>query len=244
VQIVGHNIVWLDEISSTNDYCIDLCKSQLASEGLVVAAKSQMKGKGQRGSNWEAEKDKNLTFSICLFPKLAVENQFILNKIASLSVCDFLNKLDIESQIKWPNDILVQNRKISGILIENGIQGKEIIYSVLGIGLNVNQNSFEGFNATSILNLKGKEMDLKVLLEQYLKSFQYYYLLLQSKMFNKIENDYYSLLYAYKQMNKFEDSQGIFVGMIEGVDKHGALIVSSDSREKKIYQLKDIKIHY
>jgi len=244
LQIVGHNIVWLDEISSTNDYCIELCKSNLATEGLVVATNSQVNGKGQRGNNWIAEKDKNLTFSICLFPKLTVENQFFLNEIASLSICDFLSNLDIKSQIKWPNDILVDGKKICGILIESGIQGNEIVYSVLGIGLNVNQKLFEGFNATSIFNLTAQKLDLKMLLEQYLKSFQYYYLLLQSKQFNKIESDYYSLLYGYKKVNKVEDEKGVFAGVIEGVDKHGALVISSDAREKSIYQLKEIKIHY
>lgn len=244
MQIVGHNILWLDEISSTNDYCIELCKSKSAAEGLVVAAYSQVDGKGQRGNNWISEKGKNLTFSICLFPKLSVEKQFLLNKIISLSVCHLLDKLGIKAQIKWPNDILVENKKICGILVENSIQGKEIVYSVLGVGLNVNQKLFSGLRATSICNLIGEERDLKIILEEYLKSFQYYYLLFQSKQLEKIEKDYYSLLYGYKEKGEFEDEKGSFFGTIEGLDKFGALIISSASREKSVYQLKEIKIHY
>lgn len=244
MQIVGHNIIWLDEISSTNDYCIELCKNGLATEGLVVAAYSQVHGKGQRGNNWASEEGKNLTFSICLFPKLDVEKQFILNKIVSLSVCDFLNRLDIKAQIKWPNDILVDNKKICGILIENSIQGKEIGYSVVGIGLNVNQKQFNEPKATSICNILNKEIELKEALNTYLKSLEYFYFLLQSRQFEKIEKEYYFLLYGYKKKGEFEDDKGRFTGVIEGLDKFGALIVHSDTRKKSVYQLKEIKIHY
>lgn len=244
MQIVGHNILWLDEISSTNDYCLELCKNGIATEGLVVAAFHQHGGKGQRGNVWLSEKGKNLTFSVCLFPKLKVENQFLLTKLVSISVCDFLDKMGIKAQIKWPNDILVDNKKICGVLIENSIQGKEIMYSVLGVGLNVNQQQFNISKVTSISNIIGNEIDLKEALNSFLKSFQYFYFLLQSKKFDKVENSYYSLLYGYKQKGKFEDNQGVFAGMIEGVDKHGALEVTSDSRQKNIYQLKEIKIHY
>lgn len=223
---------------------MELCKNALASEGLVVAAYSQSNGKGQRGNSWVSEKGKNLTFSICLFPKFSVEKQFFLNKIVSIAVCHLLGKVGVKAQIKWPNDVLVDNKKIGGILIENSIQGKQMGYSVIGIGLNVNQKEFNEPKATSIVNIIKMEMELKEVLNTYLNSFEYFYFLLQRREFEKIGKEYYSLLYGYKKEGKFEDKKGSFTGVIEGLDKFGALIVRSDTRGKKIYQLKELKIHY
>jgi len=103
------------------------------------------------GAYWQSDAGANLTFSVFLNNvNLSVQRQFLLTKIVSLSLVDLLAKFGVPAKIKWPNDVYVNDRKIAGVLIENVIQGKTITRSIIGIGLNVNQRSFEGLKATSL----------------------------------------------------------------------------------------------
>ena len=150
-----HDIIWLESADSTNEECrrhisdIDNLS--------VVAALSQTSGKGQRCNRWISSPGENLTFSVVLkFPSgdgmrakssdlepMHAYDQFVLSEIASLAVVDLLAEHGIEAEIKWPNDIYVAAKKICGILIENSLRGEWIQYSIIGIGLNVNQRNFD-----------------------------------------------------------------------------------------------------
>lgn len=181
---IGKNIIRLKEVDSTNNYAANLLRpGGIAHEnseeneknrtpekkreepdfrvfdGTVVTAEFQKKGKGQRGNEWESEKGKNLTFSIILTPRfLKPHRQFFLNQVISLGIRDFLESKGIRPvSIKWPNDIFVADKKIAGILIENSIRAGEIIHSVIGIGMNINQQDFlSAPRATSMRIVSGK----------------------------------------------------------------------------------------
>ena len=132
------NIIKKNQISSTNTVAIELLKKEELPEGTIIWADEQTKGRGQRGNSWESEPGTNLTISIILFPHfLKAEDQFLLSKVTSLAITDYLANRFNQVTIKWPNDIYVANDKIAGILIENSIIGSSFEYAVIGIGLNI-----------------------------------------------------------------------------------------------------------
>ena len=134
-------IIKLDAIDSTNTYLRQLSSEEKLDDFTVVTAASQTAGKGQMGTKWASEKGKNLTFSV--FKKVScLENdeQFYISMATSLAIYNALKGFQIPKlAIKWPNDILSENQKICGILIENVIQNSKMTAAIIGIGLNVNQ---------------------------------------------------------------------------------------------------------
>ena len=137
-----HDIIWLESVDSTN---LEAKRHISDIDNLsVLSALEQTAGRGQRGNTWTSNAGENLMFSIVLkSPALMPEDHFALNEIAALSVADFLSTYGIKAQIKWPNDIYVDDKKICGILIENSFRGKYISSSIIGIGLNINQRNFD-----------------------------------------------------------------------------------------------------
>jgi len=144
-----HDIMWLKSVDSTNE----AARRHISNiDNLsVLSALEQTEGRGQRGNSWSSNVGENLLFSIVLkfSPEdssqtfLEARDQFVLNEIAALSVVNFLRSHEIMAQIKWPNDIYVGSRKICGILIENSLRGNRLSSSIIGIGLNINQRSFD-----------------------------------------------------------------------------------------------------
>ena len=142
-----NDIIWLDNVDSTNEEAKR--RFHICDNLSVLSAISQTSGRGQKGNVWISETGQNLTFSIIL--KLSDErtrriqayDQFAVSEIAALAVSDYLNSLDIPAMVKWPNDIYVKDKKICGILIENMIRGEWLSGSIIGIGLNVNQDTFD-----------------------------------------------------------------------------------------------------
>lgn len=130
----------MEETLSTNDHLAQLCRDNKAEEFYTVVTNYQTDGKGQRGNTWEAERGKNILFSIVIYPTaLEAKNQFYLSMLTAVSIVAALEKYTDGFSIKWPNDIYWKEKKIAGILIENEVQGKYIAQSIIGIGLNVNQ---------------------------------------------------------------------------------------------------------
>ena len=165
-----HDIMWFDTLDSTNEQV----RRQIDSlDNLsVVSALSQTAGRGQRGNTWSSATGENLTFSILLrfttgdpdprfssFPFLRAIDQFVISEIATLSVVELLEKYGIVASVKWPNDIYIEDRKICGILIENNLRGSGIYFSIVGIGLNINQKNFDVslINPTSMLLERDKQ---------------------------------------------------------------------------------------
>lgn len=135
------DIIWLDSVDSTND---EARRRISALDNLsVLSASEQTGGRGQRENKWHSEPDRNLTFSIILKnPPVRAADQFCISEITAVTLVDFLSRHGIEADIKWPNDIYVSGNKICGILIENSLKGQIIDWSIIGIGLNVNQFNF------------------------------------------------------------------------------------------------------
>ena len=159
-------------------------------EGTVIVANEQFSGRGQRSNKWYSEPKSSLTCSYILRPVfLAAKDQFILSAAVALAVyetvAEILPKRD--AQIKWPNDILVDGKKIAGILIENTLRRSNLETSIIGIGLNVNQVKFPSeLNATSVQLNTNTETDLNLVLEELNTRLEKYYLQLREGSFDKL----------------------------------------------------------
>lgn len=234
----------LDEIGSTNIYLHDLNIKDKQLTGTVVSAKNQILGKGQTGNVWLTEKDKNLTFSVITHPNIMAKHAFYLNIIASLAVQKSLSDLNIKVKIKWPNDILVNQKKIGGILIENQINGNKINQSIIGIGLNINQTVFDStIKATSIKN-EGISIEIEDVLSQIYGYLDFYYNLLIESNFKLLLKHYYSHLFWYNQIGTFTENNTEFKALLTGVSEVGLLELRLLDHTTKHYDIKEIKFNY
>lgn len=191
--IIGNNILKLDAVDSTNTYASTLLKNQKVSEGLIIQAFHQTSGRGQMGTNWHSPPGESLTFSVILAPSfLKADKQFYLNMAISLSVFEYLSVKGVSGGvIKWPNDIIVQRKKLAGILIENSIKGTHIQHSVIGIGLNVNSKAADlpAF-ATSLSMETGRVYDLDAEIHEIALLMDKYYSFLRLEKYERLKEQY------------------------------------------------------
>ncbi len=241
----GQRIIELDETDSTNSYAARLLHDQVPEEGTVIVAHFQKAGKGQRGSGWESEAHKNLVISYILYPTfLNVQDQFLLNQAVALSLYDLLKSLTTAKiAVKWPNDILANESKIAGILIENAVRNSKIIHSIIGIGLNVNQQQFNSYNppATSLANLEQKTFETSELLIKLNETFDKWYTQLQIGNAAKIRNEYLRVLFRNQTPAKFESNGISFEGIITGVKDDGRLEISGNDGKVFLFNNKEVK---
>ncbi len=241
---VGKHIIELETVDSTNTYAKELLAKEKPVEGTVVFAHEQHSGRGQMGNTWKTEAGKNLTVSFILYPDfLDADKQFYLNMAISLAVKDFCESvLPDEIKIKWPNDIYWHDKKLGGILIENTISGNRISSSVIGIGINVNQEEFDATlpNPVSLLQISNFEFKLSNLIEGLSVFIEKYYLQLRQLHFNFLDKGYTVALYRYQQTHEFKKGEQILRGEINGVAKDGKLIFHSGGKEMR-FAFKEIE---
>lgn len=240
-------LIKLNAIDSTNSFLKELATNSTLENFTVVLSNNQIKGRGQQMNNWVSEPYKNLTISV--FVKdfdLEIYQQKYLNFVVCLSVFKVLKDKKIEHlSIKWPNDILAGNKKISGILIENTFKGNKIKNSIIGIGLNVNQEKFPDFlkNASSLKTLTKKDFDLDVLLTDLITKMKDEFKVLTAKNYEKLENDYLNVLYKKNTPTMFKNSKDVlFMGIIRGLSKSGNLLVELENETIKEFGLKEISL--
>lgn len=207
----------------------------------MIITAHQTAGRGQRGNTWEAAPGENLTFSVVLTPTfLRVSDQFQLNIITALAIRDALQAYTTQAvRIKWPNDILVGDRKICGILIENQLQGQRFQHVVAGIGLNVNQLRFSLPTATSLALVTGQTYDLPRVWEDILQHLETRYLQLRQGAAGALRADYLRHLYGMGEVRAFEAAGKPFDGTITGIDDAGRLCVQT-THGLRTFGLKEI----
>ncbi len=177
-KVIGSEITVIDNIASTNDYANKLIENNKFIDGQIILAKNQSNGKGQQNNIWESDAGKNITCSIITKPSFVpLEEQFLLSKAISLGVRDFLLIHTKEVSIKWPNDIYIGDKKIAGILIENIIMGDKMETSVIGIGININQEIFSDNipNPTSLKMTEKRDFNIEELTNQLALKIDFWY---------------------------------------------------------------------
>lgn len=238
-----HPIYFVEETPSTNTLLKELSASQKLKEGTIIAARHQTAGRGQKGNQWEAEKDKNLTFSMIIYPEMiAIENQFILSEIVSLAIKKTLDKYTSRISIKWPNDIYWEDKKICGILIENSLSHEGIEKCIVGIGLNINQEHFvsNAPNPISLYQITQQTYDLKALLNEFYTHFESYYNLTTNKYTENIHSEYMNALYRNNGFFPYKDKVSTFRAKIENILPSGHLILKDEENKERCYAFKEV----
>ena len=241
---IGKVLLSLERIASTNQYALDLLDEKKAAEGTIVLAYDQYAGRGQINRHWESEPGKNLTCSIILYPDfLPARQQFLLSQIVALSIADTLRSfISSGVAIKWPNDLYVHNKKITGILIQNALQGSRIKSTVIGIGLNVNQRIFKSDapNPTSIALETNRDFELEMVLTKLCQALEKWYLKLKAGETEEIQAAYLSQLFRRNETHNYRRPDGnIFSGRIKGTSAIGQLVVDTEKGEE-LFSLKEI----
>lgn len=237
----------VEEATSTNDYMAQLCRENRAQEFYTVVAESQSAGKGQRGNSWESEAGKNLTFSTVLYPTaLEAKKQFYLSMLTAVSVVDALGKYTDGFSIKWPNDIYWRDKKIAGILIENELQGKYITQSIIGIGLNVNQEEFhsDAPNPVSLKQIVGAEVNRQELLFKILHSIVASYRLLEEnfdQMSGTLNIMYLRSLYRRNGYYPYRDAGGTFKAQFDRLEPDGHIRLQDEQGKMRRYAFKEVE---
>ncbi|RZK17860.1 MAG: biotin--[acetyl-CoA-carboxylase] ligase [Pedobacter sp.] len=243
---VGQNLIKLKEVDSTNNFLKELLsKSEPLPEGTVIMADNQFAGRGQLESVWQTETGKNISASIYIKPSfLPLNKQFYLNMAVSLAVSDALSHFIPNGiKVKWPNDLYYFDKKLGGILIENALTGVIIKSSVIGIGLNINQQHFSediSQKATSVIQILQKEVQLEVIMEKLFAFMEKYYLILKTGKFSFLHNDYLERLYNFESPSLYKQNGEIFEGMINGIEENGRLLMMVNGLQKS-FNFKEIE---
>ena len=225
-------------LESTNAYLQNLLNEGVDIVDNIIVTDFQTSGKGQGKNIWQSEDGKNLLFSVALdMSFLKAENQFLLTQIVSVTMINVLKKYLPEESlfIKWPNDIYFNDKKIAGILIKNEIKGMMMGTSIIGIGLNVNQTSFDENlpNPISMKMITGNDFDLKLILNDICQQ-------LRANSQWPIVNSYIKHLYRYQQWASYEHEGVVKEMMIIGYDQFGRLILKEKNDHEVVCDLKEI----
>jgi len=237
-------IVKLSETDSTNKYSARLIADKQIELPTLIYTLQQNSGKGLGNNTWHSQADKNLLFSLIVFPEIKAEDHFKLNMIVSLAICEFLLLKGIEVKIKWPNDIYCQNKKIAGILIENSIYGNLIKSSIIGVGLNLNQTEFpqELTNPVSLKQITNASYDIdeevKLIAQILVNKIDQF----RAKSFSTVIKYYNKKLYRFGLLSEFKDKNGSFSGYIKDVNENGHLIICDQNSKTRSYNFKEVEL--
>ncbi len=237
-EIIGRNFIYSEEVESTNSFLLNKA-NKFNSDGTILLAEKQTKGRGRKERVWYSAKGQNLTFSILLTSKKYLGKKFnLLNFTTSLSVAFALENLyQLKTELKWPNDVLVNGKKICGILLESTSQGSKIERVVIGVGLNVNQGLFQGnFNLepTSVKLELGESVDREKLLAELLNTFE--------ELIQKIDTNPDEIMKDWKdrcnligeKISVTEDGNTKY-GIFDDLDEEGFLLLKTKNKIEKIH---------
>lgn len=242
--LIGRNCIRLSSIDSTNSYAIQLIENNKPEEGTVIMTDFQYQGRGQRETVWESQSGKNLLASFIFYPEIPVSDHFLFNQCIALSVYAMIkHHLGNTVKIKWPNDVLVKDKKIGGILIENSIRGNHFLYAVTGIGVNVNQQDFKKFSpaATSFFLETNKIFLINELLDQLSQSLNKWYLKLVEEDYEVIQDAYANALYQMDEVCLYEIAGEKILATIKGVNEDGRLLLEKQNGELLKLNFKEVK---
>jgi BirA family biotin operon repressor/biotin-[acetyl-CoA-carboxylase] ligase len=239
-------IIKLDATDSTNSYLRKLYSESDVNDYTVVSAKFQTEGRGQMGTLWNSESSKNLTISVFKdVSALFIEHPFYISIATSLAIIRTLQSFSMPRlSIKWPNDILSEDKKLCGILIENVIKQNSLNASIIGIGLNVNQITFKNLpKASSLKLLSGNNFNLDEVMFTIIKFLKYYFMLLRNEEYDFVKSEYESYLFRKNKPSTFKNTEGsLFTGIIKNISQAGSLQVLLEDDILKEFELKEITL--
>ncbi len=240
------HIIKVNATASTNSLAREWFNTNKNNSSICIVANNQTSGRGQRGATWVSNAGENLTFSL-IYPKPSVNitDQFLISAAVGLQIIKGLKQLKINNlKLKWPNDIMADNLKIGGVLIENILQNNVIGASIIGIGLNINQVNFPDLpKATSLKNLTGTIYSTEEVLSIILEQLENMIISNDESFFKNVHKDYEAQLFRKNKASTFQLKDGSFiVGIILGINSSGLLRLKVEDEEIQTYDLKELKL--
>jgi BirA family transcriptional regulator, biotin operon repressor / biotin---[acetyl-CoA-carboxylase] ligase len=231
---IGQPLNILTTVDSTNKYAMQHVHAHMAKHGAAYFAMEQTAGKGQRGKTWDATAGENIILSVIINPQCPFPaHPFIFNAAIALACYDFFrNWAGDETSIKWPNDIYWRDRKAGGILIENIVNGNTWNWSIVGIGINVNQVKFDPSipNPVSIRQIRGEILDPLALTKELLAGMEYYWTVWNTNRDTLLEK-YNSVLFRKGEKARFKAGNRVFEGTVKAVNAAGQLVLDTSVEE-------------
>lgn len=232
-RFFGKNVVFFEETDSTNNVIKKLAEEG-AEHGTLAVCEIQTAGRGRRGRSWSSPKGSGIWMSFLLRPGIEPEAASMLTLVTAMAACKAISvKTDINPVIKWPNDIVANGKKICGILTEMSAEVDWIHYVVVGIGINVNTESFpEDISkvASSIRMETGKRINRSSLIAAFGEAFEEYYeLFLKTQDMSLLKEEYNSHLANLNNKVKIMDASGEYTGTSQGINNQGELLVTDDN---------------
>lgn len=235
---LGTRFHYFEEINSTNSHARRLAETG-APEGEVVIAERQSDGRGRLGRSWESPPYCNLYFSLLLRPTLAPAQAPQITLMAAVALADTIASLVSEPPtIKWPNDILLQGKKLAGILTESSCDAKRIEFVILGIGVNLNfprerMPASIRDRATSLMEVEGKSFSRENFLRRLIQDLDRCYGILEDFGFDAIAPRWQARFGFKGKAVRVEMGGDVLIGQAVGIDHDGALLVEDDRGERQ-----------
>jgi len=245
---LGHSFRHYDEIDSTNAEAKALALGG-APEGVVVVAESQSAGRGRLGRRWTSPTGKGLLFSVILRPRLAMSEAHLLTLVTATAMAEAIEaRCNVPVSIKWPNDLLIGDKKVGGILMEVAGQQDEVDWVVVGIGVNVNTEFVElpvplRKTATSLKMAGGQFVDRSSLLAAMLLALESHYTRTLAEGFTRTLATFRARDFLLRKSVSIETREGQVVGTAAGVDDRGALLVELPERRVRRFHSGDVSLH-
>jgi len=232
-ETFGRTIHYFDEVDSTNTMAHTLVK-QGAAEGTLVIAEKQTAGRGRMGRAWHSPKGKGLWMSLILKPRIPLQFTPHLTLLVAVALCRSIRQAtQLSAGIKWPNDLLIDGKKISGILLESSADDENLQHVIAGVGIGVNlrpEDYPEELQsvATSLAIEAGREIDRKELLKQFMLELETMYKLYHEQGFAPVKALWEALSVSLHTQVRTQSPQGLKSGFAVGIDDSGALIVRQE----------------
>ncbi|MFA6469621.1 MAG: biotin--[acetyl-CoA-carboxylase] ligase [Bacteroidota bacterium] len=246
-ELFGKKIYCFDSIDSTNSFAKTLSKND-APHGTVIIAEEQTAGRGRLQRNWQSPKGANLLFSIVLYPDFGMEKISLLPFAGSLAVADAIDSVTgLSATCKWPNDVLINNKKVCGMLAESSTTATEIKKIILGIGINVNQKEFPAelsAKATSLKIESGKDLDRIFLVQKVLEELEHRYIQLSNFPPQQLLNDWRMKALLFGKKITVLESEFSFAATAIDVAEDGSLIIQTEDGEKRSIFAGDVSLGY
>jgi len=234
----GSKIFAFETIDSTNN-CAKAVAGCGADEGTVVIAEHQTNGRGRHGRVWQSIPNENLMFSVVLRPNLSPEALNLLPLYVAVAVSDAIQGLTgIRPECKWPNDLLINGKKVAGILIEGSFKQTSMEFVVVGVGINVNQLRFPAeleSTATSLRLETGREIERIPLFREILRSMEKTYRRSSSTGFRSVIPQWLASCRMVNRTISISEQGAVFSGTVKGLSPEGGLVLQTDGTERTVF---------
>jgi BirA family biotin operon repressor/biotin-[acetyl-CoA-carboxylase] ligase len=235
--LFGKKVFTFEDLDSTNN-CVRALANAGLEEGLVVVSEHQTAGRGRLGRPWESDREKNLLFSLLLRPPETIAQISLLTFAVAAGISEAVESVTgLTVECRWPNDIIIEGKKICGILLEASVQQSKTEFVVVGVGLNVNQTRFTANlqgTATSLKNHCEKDINRITLLQECIRCLEKRYINLATEGFAGVFNAWKSRCTMFDKTIRI-DHHGMFMhGVVKRLDPDGALVIVSHNKEIRL----------